>query len=312
LLTDGRYLERAEQTVSHDWRVADIEAGLAVVLHNILLKHRVQRLGIEPHALLVSFYERLQRLLGIRILGTDRFIEQARMRKTVAELRALRQSQKINEQTLKLGLRALKIGMTEREFGWQIQLRARELGAEDMAFETIVAFGAHTARPHHESTHKKKLRRGGLVLVDMGVRHEGMASDMTRTFFTKAPTTQQAHVYETVLAAQANATRAAKPGITCDAVDKAARRLISHAGYSKKFCHATGHGIGRDVHELPFVSRGSDTILQSGMVITIEPGIYLAGKLGVRIEDMVEMTDKGNQVMTKYPKTLKECFLPLK
>jgi Xaa-Pro aminopeptidase len=306
LFTDSRYTEKAEKNACEDCRIIDIAPGLFFMIHNVLVKHKVKSFGIEAQNLSVVFFKKLDSLNGFKIHPADNILSSVRALKRIEELKAIRQSQKLNEQLLKLILDHLKVGVTEADLAWQMQLIAKDLGCQKLAFDPIIAFGANSAMPHHEVSSKKKLKRGDMILIDMGVMVKNYASDMTRTFFTKEPTKQQRHVYETVLEANRRAIQAIAHGTIADEVDKAARKHISHSGYSKKFGHATGHGIGLDVHEMPRIAKGSEEILQAGMVITVEPGIYLPGKLGVRIEDMVEVTEKGKKILTNYTKELSD------
>ncbi len=309
LLTDSRYTEKAEKTTCKECRVVDMAPGLFNVIHTLLIKHRIKVFGIEAADLSVAFFNRLDSLNGFAIKPADEILSSIRAVKSKEELRQIRQSQKLNEQVLRLLLPEIKVGKTETDIAWKVHQISRDLGADGVSFDPIIAFGANTAMPHHEPSNKKKLKRGDMILIDMGVMVNDFASDMTRTFFTKAPTKQQREVYEAVLEANMRAIQTISPGITCDEVDKAARKYIRDAGYYKKFGHATGHGIGLDVHEEPRVAKGIETELRAGMVITVEPGIYLPGKLGVRIEDMIEVTDKGKQVLTKYPKDIGKMIL---
>lgn len=312
LITDSRYLEKAERVTSAEWRVADMVGGLTQLICNLALKHKAKSIGVEAYSMKVSLFHNLEQAgCPIKIVPTQYLVEKVRQIKTDAELRALRESQKLNEQVLKLLLKEIKVGGTEAELAWKLRIIAKDIGAQDLSFPPIIAFGAHSSMPHHETSHNKKLRRGDLVLIDMGLIVKNLASDMTRTFFTKTPTKEQREVYEAVLEGQRRAINVVKPKATCDEIDKAARVYICDAGYHKKFGHATGHGIGLDVHEVPAVSKGSKTELVPGMVITIEPGVYLPGRLGVRIEDMVEVTDKGNRNLTGFPKKITEVVLKI-
>lgn len=311
LFTDARYTEKADKVTSKECRVIDIAPGFMNVLHNILIKHRVKSFGIESENVSVALYKSLDSLNGFIITDTVHLIEQLRMIKSAEELRALRQAQKLNEQALKLLLNELKVGITETETAWKLRLIINDLGADDFSFNPIIAFGANTSMPHHEVSPKKKLKRGDVILIDMGLMYKNFASDMTRTFFTKKPTSQQEHVYNTVLGANMFGIKESREGATADDVDKAARKFISDAGFKKKFGHATGHGIGLDVHEIPRIGKHDETVLEKGMVITVEPGVYLPGKLGVRIEDMVEITKKGNKVLNSFAKDLKSSVIKL-
>lgn len=311
LFTDPRYLEKAQQSVPEGWKVVDLSEGFLNVLHTALVKHRIKRLGVEAAHVTALLYKRIDTLNGINLVDTIDAIESLRMVKTAEELRSIRQSQKINEQVLKLALEGLKPGLTEAQLAWRIRLLAHDMGASDVSFPPIVAFGGHTSRPHHEPSAAKKLKRGDMVLIDMGIVYKNYASDLTRTFFTKTPTSEQADVYTTVLTAHQAAVMAIKPGALADDIDRTARLFISDSGYKKKFGHATGHGIGLDVHELPRVAKGDQTELAAGMVIAVEPGIYLPGKLGVRIEDMIEVTAGGYKVLNSLAKDLATMVLKI-
>ncbi len=311
LFTDARYLEKAKKQCE-SCRIVDVAPGLMNVIHTVLAKHKVHAFGVEGHDISWQLFSQLDSLNGFRIEDFGRLVEEIRMEKTAEELRALRQSQKLNEQTLRLLLDEIRFGMTEAQVAWKLRMIAHDLGADDMSFPPIVAFGADSSIPHHESSNKKKLKRGDMILIDMGLVRNNFASDMTRTFFTKVPTKQQREIYETVLAAQEAGITAISVGVKSGEVDKAAREVINRAGFKDKFGHATGHGIGMDVHELPHLSRSSQMTLGPGMMITVEPGIYLPGKFGVRIEDMIEITAKGKHNITRFPKAISEMILKLK
>lgn len=310
LFTDPRYIEKAESVIPAGWKVIDMSAGLFDQLQTLIAKRRLKRVGFEAAQVTVAFYKRLQTLTGVTWVETMDLVEQERMIKDLAGRKALRLSQRLNEETLKLTLERLKAGMTESAVAWMIRCMAHDLGADDVSFPPIVAFGAHTARPHHEPT-SKKLKRGDMVLIDMGIMHRAYASDLTRTFFTKVPTAEQGDVYQTVLTAHQSAVLAVRPGAKADDIDRAARLFISDSGYKGRFGHATGHGIGHDVHELPRIAKGSPTPLQTGMVIAIEPGIYLPKKFGVRIEDLVEVTEQGCKSLNHLPKDLESVRIKL-
>ncbi len=310
VFTDPRYLEKAEAGVSSEWKVQDMSLGLFDLLQTLIAKHRLKHLGLEANHTTVTFHQKLNTLMGVQWKSTVDLVERVRQVKNLEQRKSLRLAQRLNEETLKLTLERLKPGMTEIAIAWIIRMMAHDLGAEDVSFPPIVAFGAHTSRPHHEPT-TKKLKRGDMMLIDMGVTHRNMASDLTRTFFTKVPTAEQGDVYQTVLTAHQAAVMAAQAGNKADDVDRAARLFISDSGYKKKFGHATGHGIGYDVHELPRIAKGDMTELTAGMVIAIEPGIYLPGKFGVRIEDLIEITIQGNKSLNHLPKDLLSARLKM-
>ena len=199
----------------------------------------------------------------------------------------------------------IRSGLTEIDVAAELEYQARRLGAEAMSFETIVASGIRSALPHGRATSTPLPRRGFLTL-DFGIIHGGYCSDMTRTVYLGKPGKKERDAYEAVLEAQEAAVRAVRPGASCREVDEAARSVLRKAGFAEAFSHSTGHGVGLEIHESPRIGAGQKTSLLSGMVITIEPGIYLAGEFGIRIEDMVAVTRTGCQVLTPSPKALIE------
>jgi Xaa-Pro aminopeptidase len=194
-------------------------------------------------------------------------------------------------------------GRTEADVAWQIKEELHRLGAEDESFAAIVAGGANGALAH-AIPGSRRIAAGELVVIDMGARVDGYCSDITRTFATGELEPELRRIYDVVLAAQRAGLDAVRPGATGSAVDAAARAVIDAAGYGERFGHGTGHGVGLQIHEDPRVSRRGREALQAGMVVTIEPGIYLDGRGGVRIEDTVLVTEAGGEALTRFPKEL--------
>ena len=212
-------------------------------------------------------------------------------------------AQQIAEGALKRAVSKIKAGITERELMAEINYGMILGGAEKYSFETIVAFGANSAQPHHHPS-DKKLDKNELILVDMGAKYNGYCSDMTRTFCIGSPDRQLVDVYGIVLEAQEYAIKNIKAGMTCHDVDSLAREYIAANGYGDNFGHSFGHGVGVDIHEDPRVGTNSETVLKPGMVITAEPGIYVPGLGGVRIEDMLVVKEDGVIDITSYDKKL--------
>jgi Xaa-Pro aminopeptidase len=188
-------------------------------------------------------------------------------------------------------------GMPETAIAALLEHSARARGAEGMSFETIVAGGRRSALPHGRAT-SQRLPRKGFLTLDFGVILNGYCSDMTRTIFLGQPTRRERFTYDSVLEAQQAAVKAVKPGVSCGDVDEAARSVLRKAGLAEYFTHSTGHGVGLEIHEAPRIARDQSQFLLPGMVVTIEPGVYIAGHFGVRIEDMVVVTRNGGQVLT--------------
>jgi Xaa-Pro aminopeptidase len=199
----------------------------------------------------------------------------------------------------------LRPGLMEIEVAAELEHRARLLGAEGMSFDTIVASGVRSSLPHGRATTARLPRRGFLTL-DFGIIHDGYCSDMTRTVYFGKPKPKERNTYQAVLEAQEAAVAAVSAGASCGDVDEAARSVLRKGGLADAFTHSTGHGVGLEIHEAPRIGAGQTTRLQPGMVITIEPGVYLAGEFGIRIEDMVAVTRNGGQVLTPAPKALIE------
>lgn len=237
-----------------------------------------------------------KRLKGLRFTTITKTIEELRQYKDAVEISKVKKSQLINEKTLERIKKLLKPGITELEIAWKIKTIGHDLGAEDISFEPIVGFQENSSIPHHQNTNRK-LKNNELVLIDMGMKFEGYCSDMTRTFFFGKGTKEQLAIYDLVLKAQLAGIKAVKAGVKAAVPDLAARKVMGK--YEKFFGHSLGHGIGLDVHEAPSLSASSKDTLEENMIVTVEPGIYLEGKFGVRIEDMGRVTKKGYENFTK-------------
>jgi Xaa-Pro aminopeptidase len=192
--------------------------------------------------------------------------------------------------------------LTESEFAADLDHAMRRRGAEESAFETIVASGENSAKPHARPG-PRRIRRGDAVVIDFGATFDGYRSDMTRTFFVgEPPDDELAKVWTVVSESQQAGVDQVGPGVAAAAVDSACRQLIAEAGWGERFEHGTGHGVGLDIHEAPAVGPGSTAILEAGTVVTVEPGVYLPGRGGVRIEDTLVVTDRGSRSLTRFPK----------
>ncbi|MCG7492575.1 Xaa-Pro peptidase family protein [Thalassobius sp. Cn5-15] len=232
---------------------------------------------------------------------TEDTVGRLRAMKDGAEYDAIKAAHLLNDEAVKLAFASLKAGMTERDVQNVIRDHYKANGATPEF--TIVGFGANGAFPHHH-TGDTVLADGMAVLIDTGCRLNGYPSDMTRCGFFGTPDAAYKKVFETVEAAVQAALAAAKPGVTAGAIDKAARDVITAAGYGPQFLHRTGHGLGIDVHEPPYIVAGSDHVLEAGNVFSIEPGIYINGKFGVRLEEIVILREDGNQVFSELPRNM--------
>jgi Xaa-Pro aminopeptidase len=261
------------------------------------------RIGFEAEFLPYAQVERLRERLSPAVLVPLGDVDRIRWIKDAGEIAAIARAAEIADAAFTRLLEALRPGVTEREAALELEIAVRRAGGERLAFDTVLASGPRGALPHGRAT-DRVMERGDLVTVDFGAVFDGYVSDCTRTVALGAADGRQREVYAAVLAAQARALEAVHPGTACRDVDAAGRAVLTVAGFGEAFGHAMGHGIGLDVHEGPPVSPRSEAILEPGMVVTIEPGVYVPGWGGVRIEDAVVVTDDGARILTQLPKEL--------
>jgi Xaa-Pro dipeptidase len=281
------------------------EPAIQQVCKALNLAGNGKRLGVEGLKMRVLEGQYLQRHAhGAIVEHAEETLMGLRLHKSPDEIAAMRRAIASTEQALEEVVAEVRPGMTERQVGDMLATALKAAGGGEDAFEPIVLTGAASAEPHGSIT-DRVINRGDLLLFDFGTKNDGYCSDLTRTFAVGTPDPKLAHVYETVLAANKAAIRAARPGIPAQDVDRAARAVITDAGYGEYFLHRTGHGLGIDIHEAPYIREGNGQLLEPGMVFTIEPGVYLPGLGGVRIEDDVLVTDDGVEVLTRFPKTLR-------
>lgn len=303
--TDSRYIESACATVRH--LAVSLSTDGTTHIREWLAAEGIGMLYVEAGATTIKSLAVLKQALGEVTVSEedtfDRLIADLRCVKTPAELSAMRQAQKLTDDTFAYITERLAVGRTEREIMLDMEYHMRRLGSEGVAFDFIVVSGKNSSLPHGVPTNKA-VERGDFITMDFGAVVDGYRSDMTRTVAIGTASDEQRRVYDTVLAAQTAALAAIRMGAVCKDIDRVARDLIDNAGYKGCFGHALGHSIGLGVHESPNFSPRCDTVLKSGTVMTVEPGIYLEGKFGVRIEDMVVVTESGCENLTKSPKEL--------
>jgi Xaa-Pro dipeptidase len=262
-------------------------------------------IALEKQALTVARYELLNHYFLTSDFSYDvtPFIEKLQLIKTTEEVDKLMSAGHWADVAFEIGFKAIKAGAAEQEIVAEIEYQLKRQGIRAMSFDTLVLTGTNAASPHG-TPGKTAIAPHDLVLFDLGVVHNGYCSDATRTVSYKEPSAFQKEIYEIVLEAQLQATAAVKPGITAGELDAVARDVIMKAGYGEYFNHRLGHGIGTTVHEYPSLITGNELVLEEGMCFSIEPGIYIPGKVGVRIEDCVHVTSNGCQAFTNTPKTL--------
>lgn len=304
--TDGRYDEQASHEVPDLEREIYLEGFPPVA--EAVKQMGVGRLGFESAWVTYRFWRRLgEAVRGVELVPVEGEPERLRVAKDADERGRIRSAQAtadaaFEEVVLGGGLRE---GMTEREVAFALELAMRKAGADEKGFDTIVAFGEDAAEPHHDPV-DRPLRTGDVVKCDFGAKLDGYHSDMTRTLAFGEPDARLREVRDVVAAAQAAGIAAARIGATSRDVDGAARSVIEAAGYGDRFTHGLGHGVGLEIHEAPFLRWDLDEVLQEGTVVTIEPGVYIPGLGGVRIEDMVEVTADGGRPI---PTSTKEFSL---
>jgi Xaa-Pro aminopeptidase len=228
-----------------------------------------------------------------------------RMRKSKEEIDYLREAASIADAVLHEVLGEGIEGLTELELAAQLEYEMKKRGAEELAFETLVASGPNSAFPHHRAQ-DRVIEEGDVVVIDYGCRFNGYHSDTTRTVVCGVPSTKVEEVYRVVQRAQEKAVQAIRPGIAAEEIDRVAREEIAQAGFGDNFIHRTGHGIGLEVHEAPFIVAGNRQLLEPGMTFSVEPGIYISGEFGVRIEDIVLVTDDGVERLNRNRRELQE------
>jgi Xaa-Pro aminopeptidase len=303
LFTDGRYTEQAAEEVKS--AKVQIVSGFAAVaaVQWIAAQPGVTFAGFDPARTSVAELARWKESLPARLRKAflsplaAPLIELLRNVKDDDELTVMTEAAELGCRLFEHVLGFVRPGIAEFEVAAELEHQARLLGAEGMSFETIVASGSRSALPHGKASAALLPRRGFLTL-DFGVILKGYCSDMTRTVFLGQPTARERFTYDAVREAQLAAVEAVKPGVSCGEVDEAARSVLRKAGLAEYFTHSTGHGVGLEIHEAPRIAADQSQSLLPGMVVTIEPGVYIAGQFGVRIEDMVAVTPKGGQVLT--------------
>ncbi|MFU1796258.1 M24 family metallopeptidase [Paenibacillus azoreducens] len=267
-------------------------------------KGSIGTLGIEKEQLTVARYEELTAVVSAKQYSDiGPLLRSMRVNKSPEEVKRMQHAIHLIEEVLRQGLKSVKAGVTEIEIVAELEYLMKKLGAEGPSFDTMVLSGPKTALPHG-APGDRKIQHGDLLMFDMGVYANGYASDITRTFAVGEISSELKSIYNAVLEANLQGIQAIKPGVTLASVDQAARDAIEKAGYGPYFLHRLGHGLGIDVHEYPSVHGNNSDLVQSGMIFTVEPGVYVAGLGGVRIEDDIFVTDNGVEVLTSYPKEL--------
>ncbi|WP_082233867.1 M24 family metallopeptidase [Halobacillus massiliensis] len=302
LITDFRYMEQAAEQ-AEGFEVIEHKVPLQEAIINFIKEEGLKRVGFEKDHLTYSQYEGLQSGLSEKLVPTAGLIENLRLIKSEDELSILKDAVKIADDAFDHILNYIKPGIKEIDVSNELEFFMRKQGATSSSFDIIVASGYRSALPHGVAS-EKEIQRGELVTLDFGALYKGYCSDITRTVAVGEISTELKEIYDTVLNAQLKGMEGLKAGITGKEADALTRDYIKEKGYGDYFGHSTGHGIGLDVHEGPGLSFRSDVALEPGMVVTVEPGIYVPGVGGCRIEDDAVITKNGSETLSFAPKEL--------
>ena len=304
-LVDFRYVEKAKEVIT-SMDVKMLENSSAAILE-VLNKENVKQLYLEAESVSVNEFNAFKDAFNNISVSTDNMLDKAlkdmRASKTKEELSFIQKAQDMTDKTFDYILKRIDIGKTEKEIMLDMEFFMRSLGSEGVSFDFIVVSGKNSSLPHGVPT-DKKIEKGDFLTMDFGAVFNGYHSDMTRTVAVGSVCDEQKEIYNIVLKAQTESLKAIKAGERCNDIDKIARDIIYNAGYKGCFGHGLGHSVGIEIHEAPAFNTRCETLLREGTVMTVEPGIYIENKYGVRIEDMVYVTKEGSINLTKSPKEL--------
>ena len=279
---------------------SDVDDATQTIVDNL---KDAKKIGVDKHWSANFLLDLMEKLPDVKFVNGSKCVDYKRMVKDDHEQQLMIEASRINDQAIHEVIHQVSLGLSELEVAAKLGDIYSEFGGEGNSFDAIIAYGANGANPHHEND-DSRLKPGDSIIIDMGCKYQGYCSDMTRTVFYKEVSQEAKEVYELVKAANEAAEAMIKPGVRLCDIDKTARDLITKAGYGKEFNHRLGHFIGKDVHEYGDVSVNFDLEVQEGMIFSIEPGVYLPGKFGVRIEDLVLVTKDGCKVLNSYTKDL--------
>ena len=302
--TDGRYIEAAREQITGA-RVSLVSAGSGHLAQAraYIEEHGLKKVGFESGAVTVDAHARYARELPCDLVPAQGLLDGLRASKDGEELSAMRRAQQITDEAFSAILEFIRPGMTEREIAARLVYEMMRRGGEKVSFDPIVAAGPNGSRPHAVPG-ELRVEHGMFITMDFGCKVEGYCSDMTRTVALGQPTQEMEDVYAAVLAAQKAGINAARAGVPGSEVDEAGRRVLREAGYGEFFTHSFGHSLGLDIHEAPNAAPGETRLLPAGAVISAEPGVYLPGRFGVRIEDVLILKEGGCEDITRSPKDL--------
>ena len=303
LITDFRYTKQAQEQAKN-YKIVEQGDNKLEAINDLLVDLEVENVGFEAGTVNYQQYLKYEDKLAVDLEPTNNLVEKLRRIKDENEIEKLNQAVKITDSAFDKIKDKLEVGVREKDISLELEFFQKRLGASKNAFDFIVASGKRSALPHGVASNKQ-IEAGDFVTMDFGAVYKGYHSDMTRTVIVgEQPTEKQQKIYNLVLEAQQQAIAAIKPGKTGAEIDKVARDIIDEAGYGANFGHGLGHSVGLEIHENPRLSRKDKTVLKPGMVVTVEPGVYIPDWGGVRIEDIVVVTENGCNVLTNSTKEL--------
>lgn len=304
-IIDFRYFEKAKITIKNCEVI--LQKILNEQIKEIFQKHNIKKVSVENYNITLNQYNIFKNSFeNVEIINDSNFndlINKLRMVKNQEEIQKIKFAQSITDKAFEHILNFISTNKTEKQIALELEFFMKKNGADDIAFDIISVSGKNSSSPHGVPS-DKKLEKGDMLTMDFGAKVNGYYSDMTRTVCIGEVNEFQKEIYNTVLKAQLESLEKIKPSIICKEIDKIARDIICNAGYGENFGHGLGHGVGLEIHEQPSFSSGCETILEKGMILTVEPGIYLPDKFGIRIEDMVLITENSYENLTKSDKNL--------
>lgn len=303
LITDFRYIEQATKQAPL-FNIIKYKGNVAIEINNALKRNNVEKLGFESIDLTYDKYEDYSSKFEVKeLIPLKNIIESIRMIKDSEELQFIKKAVEIADGAFLNVLPLIKPGILETEVSAEIEYFMKKQGAQGSSFQTIVASGARSAMPHGVASNKE-IKNGDVIIMDYGAIYQGYCSDITRTIFLGKPDEKMTKIYDIVLRAQKEALNGAHKGLKGREIDSIAREIINNSGYEKNFGHGLGHGVGLEIHEEPRFAPSDDNTMENGMVVTVEPGIYVEGYGGVRIEDMIVIKDDQPEILTRATKEL--------
>jgi len=311
LITDSRYIFEAKKVAPAKFTVLKTSKTFNKNIESFLKKRKIKKIGFEADSLTITKLKNIKKLAKVSFKPLLNTVEKHREIKNQEEIGKIQKAQQICDKILKDIRRSFKTGVTENEISWKIKQLAHKYGIDELSFPTIVAFGKNSATPHHQ-TSDKKLKKGDIILIDMGVKYKNYNSDITRVFFTKRPSKNVEKIYNTVLACQQKAISKLSTRITAKNLEQHVRNFLIKKKLNRNFCHSLGHGVGLEIHENPTVSYSNNQKFKKGHIFTIEPGLYFENSYGIRIEDVVLIDGKKIKILSRSPKDLEKVIIDIK